>query len=92
MKKQIVFTLVDGTFSPAEGKEILTQLFNDKLNYHKVKDFAAHLRTGEEHDFSVRRIAELQTDRANIEALPDVSETGQKKLKISGEIKIEWVD
>lgn len=54
------FTLLKGNFSSEEAKEILTRLFNDKVHYHRLRNFSHEERFGEPEPHTSGRIAELK--------------------------------
>ena len=59
MKNSEDLKLIDGTFLPTEAKEILTNIFSSKIQFHTTKNFSNQVRFGKEDTVSVNRIPEL---------------------------------
>ncbi len=85
------FELINGEFSPADAKDILTHLFQEKINFHKVKNLNSHLREGHGCAVNVNRAEELmKTKEEVLELLRNADYEGQK-LVISAKISIELI-
>lgn len=64
------FTLLSGTFSEADAKEILTTLFADKIQFHRLKSFSHEERFGKPDPHAAERIPVLKkTLRELVECL-----------------------
>lgn len=48
MKTNLNFDLINGTFQPAEAKNVLFTLIKDKINFHELEMFSAYERYGVE--------------------------------------------
>ncbi len=59
MENETEFKLIDGIFSHEEAKNILTALFNYKIDYHNREDFSNHIRFNKDISHSKKRIQEL---------------------------------
>lgn len=55
-----VLDLINGTFDSEDAKEILRNLFEYKINYHKLRNFNSQIRFGEQDDHSLERALELK--------------------------------
>ncbi len=85
------FELINGEFSPKDAKDILSHLFQEKINFHKVKNFNNHLRKGQGCEINVNRALELvQTKEEVLELLSHAEHEG-KKLVISANISIDFI-
>lgn len=85
------FSLINGTFTPVEGREILGHLINKKINFHEIRDFSDQIRLGKDNKESQKRIVELKQSRKEIEVLIKTAQETGKELRISSSIKIELV-
>jgi hypothetical protein len=41
MKEEMSIMLIDGTFTKAQAKEILTNLIGTKIQFHQLKNFSS---------------------------------------------------
>ena len=55
-----VLDLINGTFESEDAKEILRNLFEYKINYHKLRNFNSQIRFGEQDEHSLERAVELK--------------------------------
>ena len=85
------FNLINGSFTPAEGREILMHLINKKINFHEIRDFSYKIRFEEGNEESQQRIVELKQSKKEIETLIKAAKESGKDLKISSSINIELV-
>ena len=60
MKKKQELKLIEGEFTPQDAKEILTNLYTSKLNFHLMKNFSSMERFGKSDDLSNKKIPELK--------------------------------
>jgi hypothetical protein len=80
--------LISGEFSPEEAKEVLMNIFADKIRFHDKKIISSLVR-GIPDNTSEERINDL---RENIKQLLDIIELANKEgksLKIKSTINIE---
>jgi bisphosphoglycerate-dependent phosphoglycerate mutase len=61
-----VLDLINGTFSEEDAKEILRNLFEYKINYHKIRDFNSQIRFGLQEEHSLQRAEELKVALARM--------------------------
>ncbi|WP_298300830.1 hypothetical protein [Hydrotalea sp.] len=88
MKKTATFKLIEGSFTVEEAKELLTNLYSDKIQFHSRKNFSTQERFGHSDTVSVKRIPELKEILAAICALLDKFEAASDKLNIHANIAI----
>lgn len=55
-----ILDLINGTFENEDAKEILRNLFEYKVNYHKLRNFNSQIRFGRQDEHSVERAFELK--------------------------------
>jgi hypothetical protein len=46
MQKELHADLINGQFTPEDARELLTDLFSRKTNFHEIKNFSATERFG----------------------------------------------
>lgn len=59
-------TLISGTYSEKEAKEILRNVITTKIHFHGMKNFSTKERLGKEDSNSIKRIKELQNSLLKI--------------------------
>lgn len=82
--------LINGEFSPEEAKEVLMNIFADKIRFHDKKIISSMIRNVSDEN-SEERINDL---RENIKQLLDIIELANKEgkvLKIKSTINIELI-
>jgi hypothetical protein len=89
MKKNGRFNLIQGEFSPAEARELVMNLFQNKLNFHDMKNFSSMERFGEEDKVSVKRIQELQRSLLSVTELLSNAKEQNKSLRIVATVEIQ---
>ena len=52
MKNNNKLTLIDGTFSHLEAKEILSGIVASKINFHNIKNWSSRERFGKDDEIS----------------------------------------
>jgi hypothetical protein len=81
--------LIKGEFSSADAKEILLQLFADKIKYHQIRNLGSIERFGEEDGISSKRLPEL---KKHVQKIHDLFGNGGfpgASIKIQATIHIE---
>ena len=53
-------SLIKGSFEPDDAKELLSNLFRNKINYHNLSAFDINIRTGQESTRDRNRVEELK--------------------------------
>lgn len=89
MKKKEVFNLIEGEFTPQEAMEVLTNLYNSKINFHKLKDFSSTERFGRPDETASKRIPALKKSLSQISAVVQAAAKEKKNLIIGATINIE---
>lgn len=66
MKKENKFSLIEGTFTPDEAKDILMSLVYNKIQFYKRKNFSLQIRKGNNDEYSLNKKNELDKIRQQI--------------------------
>jgi hypothetical protein len=85
-------TLIDGTFSEIDAKEILLNIISTKIHFHSMKNFSAQERFGKEDAQSVKRMADLNHDFEKIKEILDQAKATNMNLKINSTIQISFAE
>lgn len=80
MENNSEFKLIDGTFSAAEAEQVLTKLFNYKIDYHNREDFSNHIRFNKDIEHSKKRVNELIETKEAVRKL--LSEAKENKVNL----------
>ena len=81
------FSLIDGTFTVREAREIIVTLLETKIQYHNRESFSNEIRFGKTHSNSVNRKAQLILVKSEFIALLKDLEN-ESQLVIKAEINI----
>ena len=81
-------TLIEGSFTAEEAKEILLNIFSTKINFHDMKNFSSQERFGMEDEIAKMRIPKLKNEIGNLLQLVSVAYLNKNKLTITSEINI----
>lgn len=90
MTKSEKFKLIEGKFLHEDAKEILTNIFVAKINFHHLKNFSSQERFGKDDEIAIKRIPELRSEIAKLEQVIAEAEAQNKKLVIDSEIVISF--
>lgn len=82
------FKLIEGTFSTDEAKEILTNIFSEKINFHLMKNFSSQERFGKDDENATKRIHQLKEELKRLQSYLSSGNADKKNLSISSEINI----
>ncbi len=88
MKSTEKLTLIEGVFSAEETKEILTNMFSSKINFHHIKNWSSRERFGKDDEISKKRIPELQNDLQKLQEILLNAKHSNQKLVINSEVNI----
>lgn len=88
MNKTEKLTFIEGTFNHVEAKEILINVFTQKINFHHRKNFSSQERFGKEDVAATKRIVELKKGLEQALAVVEEAQQTDKKISISSEISI----
>lgn len=83
-------TLIEGTFLPSEAKEILMNIFFEKIKFHQIKDISSLEKTGQHCQQSQSRISKLKEESNRMKDILSQAESEGKKLVISSKILISF--
>jgi hypothetical protein len=86
------FKLIEGRFSTEEAKEILTNIFSEKINFHLMKNFSSQERFGKDDENATNRIHQLKLELERLKDLLSNGTAEKKTLTISSEINISFTD
>ena len=79
MENNKEYKLIDGTFSAEEADNILSALFNYKIDYHNREDFSNHIRFNKDIEHSKKRVSELIETKEAIKKLAKSERATQLK-------------
>lgn len=82
--------LIEGTFTNEEAKEILVNIFSEKIKFHQAKNFSSKERTGKEDKIAVKKMPALKKELLKMDKI--LSSPKAKKLTIISEINISLSD
>ena len=82
------FKLIDGVFSAEEAINILTALFNYKIDYHSREDFSNHVRFNKDISHSKNRILGLSEAKKAMRKMIENSKSSNGNLVINSIITI----
>lgn len=86
MNKTEKLTLIEGTFSTEEAREILMNVFYTKINFHEVKNFSSIERFGEVDATAQKRIPHLKQAVEKLSKFLAEANTSKKQITINSEI------
>ncbi len=84
------FKLIDGRFSTEEAKEILTNVFSEKINFHLMKNFSSQERFGKDDENATNRIHQLKEELDRLKELLSNKNSENKTLTVHSEINISF--
>lgn len=90
LKGEKQFKLIDGSFTPKEGKEVLTNLFSSKIQFNTIKSFSALERTGKNDSKADRRVKELKKCMVKILEAIEAAEKRGMVLEIHSEVVVSF--
>lgn len=85
------FKLIQGDFSPQDAKTVLMSVINSKINFHNLNSFSEFVKNNEDCETSKQRISVLTASLVDINKLLEESDRNGKRLKINGDITIEFI-
>jgi cell fate (sporulation/competence/biofilm development) regulator YlbF (YheA/YmcA/DUF963 family) len=92
MNKSEKLTLIEGTFSDEEAKEILRNVFSTKINFHEVKNFSSIERFGHNDETAQKRIPALKREVEKLTKILAEAKANNKRIEIRSEIQISFSD
>jgi hypothetical protein len=92
MNKIEKLKLIEGEFSFNEAKEILTSMFNSKINFHNIQNWSSQERYGKDDETAQKKIPLLKNEIEKLEEIILEAKANNKKLIINSEINISLKD
>ena len=87
MKKHSL-KLIEGKFLHTEAREILTNIYSAKINFHQMKNFSSMERFGKEDKTAVKKIPALKKEMNKLEKILLTAKEKNLNLRITSEINI----
>jgi hypothetical protein len=88
MNKIEKLKLIEGDFSFNEAKEILTSMFNSKINFHNIQNWSSQERFGKDDETAQKKVRLLKNEIEKLEEIILNAKSQNKKLVIKSEIII----
>jgi len=85
-------SLISGTFTPNEAKEVLLEMIKAKINFHNLRNFSSEIRYNRPDLQSKERIAELTEAKENLLELIKEAKFCSKNIKIEADLFIQLED
>jgi hypothetical protein len=85
-------TLIDGTFNVAEAKDVLTNMFTMKINFHSQKNVSHIERFGTPDDNSKAKVEFLKAEMAKLETIIAEATDKNVSLKVTSAIQIDYIN
>lgn len=82
------FKLIEGTFTAEEASEILIHLFQNKIQFHIMKNVSAQERFGIDDPTANRRIEELKMAVENLSAMKRDADRKNQNIVIHSNVTI----
>ncbi|MFN3666554.1 MAG: hypothetical protein ACK4S0_10370 [Sediminibacterium sp.] len=92
MKNTENIVLIKGEFTPAEAKEVLFAILNNKINFHRMKNFSAEERFGKADPSSSKRLLELEQSREMIKDYLSAMEAGGNMVVMESMVQLSAGD
>ena len=92
MQKELHTDLINGQFTPEDARELLTDLFSRKANFHEIKNFSSTERFGKDDPVHLNRIEALTNSMQQLNELFREIEGSDKKLVIRSVVSISVTD
>ena len=85
-------TLIDGTFNVAEAKDVLTNMFTMKINFHSQKNVSHVERFGKTDDAALEKVEFLKAELAKLETIIAAATNKNVTLKVTSNIHIDYIN
>ncbi|MCB0737028.1 MAG: hypothetical protein KDC92_05910 [Bacteroidetes bacterium] len=89
IQQELSVTLIDGTYSSEQARDILLNLVGSKINFHNQEIFSLQERFGRNSAHSVKRVAELKQVRDNLIQYLNKLDNKQVNVRINSEVHIQ---
>lgn len=80
--------LISGQFTPSEAQEVLLEIIDSKINFHKIKNLSSLVRSNQPKRESELRIKELKEAREQILALIKTAKEQESTLRIDASLYV----
>ncbi|OLY93942.1 hypothetical protein SAMN05444008_1252 [Cnuella takakiae] len=88
---QNTFKLIDGTFTPADAKEVLLSLISSKIQFNQMAAFSLQERQNADVTHHYQRVAELRTVKDAVLDIINLAAAEGYELNITGDFSISLV-
>lgn len=82
-------SLIKGSFSPSDAKEILLSLFDYKIQFHQLQLLSIRERGIEAYQNSLERLEELKASRAKVLELTSMCSELGEQLELDAELVLK---
>ncbi|WP_046744891.1 hypothetical protein [Kordia zhangzhouensis] len=86
-------SLVNGTFTAVEAKQVINSLLDEKINFHKIHRLS--ICEGNEKsntDFDDSRLGQLMREKESFKKVYQSAKKEGKQIRINGILEIEILD
>lgn len=80
--------LIQGSFSPIDAKEILLNMVDTKINFHKIKSLSSLVQCNQPNQESEQRIKELKEAKEQILAFIEKAKKEGCSLRVESTINL----
>ncbi|MEP7232335.1 MAG: hypothetical protein ABI691_18885 [Ginsengibacter sp.] len=91
MENRHELKLIEGKFSPAEARKVISDLISSKINYHNMEAFSIKERFNGDTSYSEKRIKELKEARKSLEDIVGYAAGKGLKLKVESVIEVIFI-
>ncbi|MFM2317110.1 MAG: hypothetical protein RLZZ155_1442 [Bacteroidota bacterium] len=88
MTEEMNITLINGTFTKSQAKEVLTSVIGTKIQFHQLKNFSSIERTGFPDVAAETRLPKLKEDLKNLREYLETLSDDEENITIKSEIII----
>lgn len=92
MNKTHQFKLIDGIFSPGQAQQVLGAMVKSKIDFHTLEKHSEAERSGGAEELSQARLEYLRNLDGELKRLAETAKAAGKRLKISGDIEVTFLD
>ena len=92
MNKKHQFKLIDGIFSPGQAQQVLGAMVKSKIDFHSLQKHSEAERSGVAEEASGSRLEYLRNLDGEFKRLAEAAKASGKRLKISGDIEVTFLD
>jgi hypothetical protein len=88
MSEELNISLINGTFTRSQAKEILSNMIGTKIQFHQLKNFSSIERTGHPDVYSESKLPQLRSDLKLLHEFLSSSEDDTETISIKSEITL----